>query len=162
MRAKHCQQFGECINPNLSQRFTDINLFQAIVWLMILIGLATTPALAAKDNKTPSKRFTAERVFDMEYAYDPQVSPDGKTIVYLRQSMDKMTDQDAGKLWILDIKSGTNRPLIADKNASSARWSPDGKSLVFTSYHAGKPELRRVLIDSGMSFSLAQLHKGVS
>jgi dipeptidyl aminopeptidase/acylaminoacyl peptidase len=162
MRAKHCQQFGECINPNLSQRFTDINLFQAIVWLMIFIGLATTPALAAKDNKTPSKRFTAERVFDMEYAYDPQVSPDGKTIVYLRQSMDKMTDQDAGKLWILDIKSGTNRPLIADKNASSARWSPDGKSLVLTSYHAGKPELRRVLIDSGMSFSLAQLHKGVS
>ena len=36
------------------------------------------------------------------------VSPDGKTIVYVRQSMDQMTDQDAGKLWILDIKSGTN------------------------------------------------------
>lgn len=140
----------------------SINLTRAIAGMMISIGLFTAPVLATQDNKIPSKRFTAERVFDMEYANDPQVSPDGKTIVYVRQSMDKMTDKDAGKLWILDIKSGTNRPLIPDENASSARWSPDGKSLVFTRYHAGKPELRRALIDSGMSFSLAQLHKGVS
>ncbi len=85
--------------PELPQRFTTIRLFQAIVWLMISIGLVTTaPALATQDNKKPSKRFTAERVFDMEYAKDPQVSPDGKTIVYLRQSMDKMTDQDVGNM----------------------------------------------------------------
>lgn len=134
----------------------------SILWLMISFSLITAPVLAKPDNKSPSKRFTAERVFDMEYANDPQVSPDGTTIVYVRQSMDKMTDQDAGKLWVLDINSATNRPLIADKNASSPRWSPDGKSLVFNSSHDGKPELRRVFIDSGMSFSLAQLHKGAS
>jgi acylaminoacyl-peptidase len=146
----------------LVQRITNKVLFKMSTALMLSIGLIATPALAKQDDKTPSKRFTAERVFDMEYANDPQVSPDGKTIVYVRQSMDEMTDQDTGKLWILDIKSGTNRPLIADKNASSPHWSPDGKSLVFTSYHEGKPELRRVFIDSGMSFSLAQLHQGAS
>lgn len=137
-------------------------LFKIMSVLVLSIGLVTVPALAKQGDKTPSKRFTAERVFDMEYANDPQISPDGKTIVYVRQSMDKMTDQDAGKLWILDIKSGTNRPLIADINAYSPRWAPDGKSLVFNSYQNGKPELRRVFIDSGMSFSLAQLHKGAS
>ena len=131
-------------------------------WFLTITALITTATFAVEDNKTPSKRFTAERVFDMEYANDPQVSPDGTNIVYVRQSMDKMTDQDTGKLWILDIKSATNRPLIADKSASSPRWSPDGKSLMFTSYHEGKPELRRVLLDSGMSFSLAQLETGVS
>ncbi|WP_232787837.1 S9 family peptidase [Paraglaciecola sp. MB-3u-78] len=162
MRIIHPKQFCGLLNPAMAQRFTNLSLLQAITWLMISIGLVTTPALAAQNNKKPSKQFTAERVFDMEYANDPQISPDGKTIVYVRQSMDKMTDQDAGKLWILDIKSATNRPLIADKNASSPRWSPDGKSLVFTSSHEGKPELRRVFIDSGMSFSLAQLHKGAS
>ena len=146
----------------LVQRITNKVLFKMSTALMLSIGLIATPALAKQDDKTPSKRFTAERVFDMEYANDPQVSPDGKTIVYVRQSMDEMTDQDTGKLWILDIKSGTNRPLIADKNASSPHWSPDGKSLVFNSDHEGKPELRRVFIDSGMSFSLAQLHQGAS
>ena len=162
MRTKHHKQLFGLLRPGLTKKSKSISFFQIIAWLMISIGLVTVPVSAAEDNKKPSKRFTAERVFDMEYAKDPQVSPNGKTIVYLRQSMDKMTDQDVGKLWSLDIESGTNRPLIADKQASSARWSPDGKSLIFTSYHTGKPELRRVFIDTGMSFSLTQLEKGVS
>ncbi len=115
MRTKHHKQLFGLLKPVLTKKSKNIRFFQIIAWLMISIGLFTLPVLAAKDNKKPSKRFTAERVFDMEYAKDPQVSPDGKTIVYLRQSMDKMTDQDVGKLWSLDIKSCTNRPLIADK-----------------------------------------------
>lgn len=162
MHAIQPKQYCELLKSALPQKVKNISLKQAIVWLTISIVFVTTPALATSDNKKPSKQFTAERVFDMEYANDPQVSPDGKTIVYVRQSMDRMTDKDAGKLWILDIKSGTNRPLIADQNASSPRWSPDGKSLVFTSYHSGNPELRRVYIDSGISFSMAQLFKGAS
>jgi dipeptidyl aminopeptidase/acylaminoacyl peptidase len=162
MRTLPPKLFFGLLNPKIAQMFTNLSFLQAITWLVLSISLVSAPALATQDNKKPSKRFTAERVFDMEYANDPQVAPDGETIVYVRQSMDKMTDKDVGKLWILDIKSDTNRPLIADKQASSPRWSPDGKSLVFTSYHSGKPELRRVFIDSGMSFSLAQLQKGVS
>ena len=73
-----------------------------------------------------------------------------------------MTDKDVGKLWIFDIKSAQNRPLISDQNASAPRWAPDGKSLVFTTYQAGQPELRKVFIDTGMSFSLAQLHTNAS
>ena len=85
-----------------------------------------TPAFA-KDDEAPSKRFTAERVFDMEYATDPQVSPDGKTIVYVRHSMDRMTDRDTGQIWILDLADGSNRPLVTGgAGASSPRWSPDG------------------------------------
>lgn len=162
MRTQCKKQLCELSKTTLFHRITGRRLFQVITWLMLSAGLIASPVIAKQDNKSPSKRFTAERVFDMEYANDPQISPDGKSIVYVRQSMDKMTDQDAGKLWVLDIKSGTNRPLIADKNASSPCWSPDGKSLVFNSSHDGKPELRRVFIDSGMSFSLAQLHKGAS
>lgn len=148
---------------NLVEKFVNIKMLRAVITCSVVSAtLMPTAILAAGDTKTPSKRFTAERVFDMEYAKDPQISPDGKTIVYLRQSMDKTTDKDAGKLWVLDIESGQNRPLIADKNSSSPVWSPDGKSLVFTSYHSGAPELRRVFIDSGVSFSLAQLYKGAS
>ena len=162
MRTQCNKQLYELSKTTLLRRISSRKFFQAITWLMLSAGLIASPVIAKQDNKSPSKRFTAERVFDMEYANDPQISPDGKSIVYVRQSMDEMTDQDAGKLWVLDIKSGTNRPLIADKNASSPRWSPDGKSLVFNSSHDSKPEIRRVFIDSGMSFSLAQLHKGAS
>ena len=71
--------------------------------------LSAAPALA-KEDEAPSKRFTAERVFDMEYATDPQVSPDGKTVVYVRHSMDKMTDRDTGHLWSIDLATGAHRP----------------------------------------------------
>ncbi len=64
---------------------------------------------AAKEDEAPSRRFTADRVFDMEYASDPQVSPDGKRIAYVRHSMDRMTDKDTGQIWIIDLESGANR-----------------------------------------------------
>ena len=38
-------------------------------------------ALADDHAESADKRFTAERVFDIEYATDPQISPDGETIV---------------------------------------------------------------------------------
>ena len=80
MRAILTKQLCELLNPLLPQRVANISLLKAIAGVMISIGLVTAPALATQDDKSPSKRFTAERVFDMEYANDPQVSPDAKTI----------------------------------------------------------------------------------
>jgi len=121
--------------------------------------VSAAPALA-KDDEAPSKRFTAERVFDMEYATDPQVSPDGKTVVYVRRSMDKMTDRDTGSLWTLDLATGAHRPLVTGAPAASPRWSPDGSRLIYMSSNDGKPEMRLLYLDTGRSFSLAQLSEG--
>ena len=123
--------------------------------------LACLPALA-ETPEAPSKRFTAERVFDIEYATDPQISPDGKTIVYVRRSMDKLADRDVGALWTIDLASGDHRPLVTGASATSPRWAPDGKRLVYTTATNGKPEIRVLYLDSGRSFSLAQFTEGPS
>lgn len=118
--------------------------------------------LIAKDEG-PSKRFTAERVFDMEYATDPQISPDGNSIVYVRHSMDRLTDRDKGQLWILDLKEGSHRPLLTSSaSAGAPRWSPDGNRLIYATSTEGKPELRLLYLDTGRSFSLAQFLEGPS
>nr|WP_321511896.1 S9 family peptidase [uncultured Hyphomonas sp.] len=117
--------------------------------------LSAAPALA-KEDEAPSKRFTAERVFDMEYATDPQVSPDGKTVVYVRHSMDKMTDRDTGHLWSIDLATGAHRPLVTDVSAGRPRWSPDGSRILYMSSNGKGPEMRLLYLDSGRSFSLAQ------
>ncbi|HAY07951.1 MAG TPA: S9 family peptidase, partial [Hyphomonas sp.] len=123
--------------------------------LALLAGaIAALPAHA--DEKAPSKRFTAERVFDIEYATDPQISPDGKTIVYVRRSMDKLKDQDVGSLWTLDVASGAHRPLVTGVSAAAPRWSPDGSRLVYSTATNGKPEIRVLYLDTGRSFPLAQ------
>lgn len=121
-------------------------------------ALAVLPAAA--DETAPSKRFTAERVFDMEYASDPQISPDGKTIVYVRRSMDKLTDRDTGSLWTLDVASGDHRPLVTGGPAGAPRWSPDGTRLVYSTATNGKPEIRMLYLDTGRSYSLAQFLEG--
>jgi len=126
-------------------------------------ALLAAGAASAKEDEAPSKRFTADRVFDMEYATDPQVSPDGKTVAYVRHSMDRMTDKDTGRIWILDLDDGSNRPLVTGgSGASSPRWSPDGSRMVFATQTDGKPEIRVLYMDSGRSFPLAQFLEGPS
>lgn len=130
-------------------------MIRAALSLALLAGaIAVLPAYA--EEKAPSKRFTAERVFDIEYATDPQISPDGKTIVYVRRSMDKLKDQDVGSLWTLDVATGAHRPLVTGVSAAAPRWSPDGSRLVYSTATNGKPEIRVLYLDTGRSFPLAQ------
>ena len=129
---------------------------QRLLAMAAAAALMSTGAALAKEDDAPSKRFTAERVFDMEYATDPQVSPDGKTVVYVRHAMDRMTDRDTGSLWTIDLATGAQRPLVTGAPASSPRWSPDGTRLIYMTSNDGKPEMRLLYLDTGRSFSLAQ------
>jgi len=120
--------------------------------LTVITGTVSNAIAEQKDN-----RFTAERVFDLEYAGDPQISPDGRTIIYARKSMDRIKDRVVSHLWTLDTRSGAHRPLVTDRSVSSVRWSPSGDRIVYLAAHDGKLQLRIRYMDSGESFSVAQL-----
>jgi len=90
-------------------------------------------------------------VFKLEWASDPQISPSGDRVAYVRNSMDEMADKRRSRIWIIDLASGDSRSLSrAETDASSPRWSPSGdrvsylqtedekKSLVIVSALAGK------------------------
>ena len=131
---------------------------RAILAGLLVAGLGA--AAGADENRDDFDRFTAENVFDIEYADDPQISPDGDTIVYVRRSMDRLKDQLRGDLWKLDIDAGTHRPLVVGgASASQPRWSPDGERLLYTTSSDGRPELRLLYMDTGDSVSLAQFEK---
>lgn len=121
--------------------------------------LSAVPAIA-QDMDQPKERFTAERVFDIEYASDPQISPDGQTIVYVRRSMDRQTDRDRGDLWQLNVATGEHRPLIVGGASKGApRWSPDGSKLLYSTSTNDKPDLRLRYMDSGDDISLSQFEE---
>ncbi|MEO1323465.1 MAG: S9 family peptidase [Pseudomonadota bacterium] len=124
-------------------------------------GLLAFPALADGHEHDDSRKFTAERVFDIEYASDPQISPDGGTIVYVRRSMDKLKDQDRGDIWTLDVDTGAHRPLVTGGSSAGApRWSPDGTRLLYSTATDGKPDLRLYYFDSDRSVSLSHFAYG--
>ncbi len=122
----------------------------------LLLGASLLLSSGAFAEAESDARFTAEHVFDLEYAADPQISPDGEYIVYVRQSMDRKTDRIRGDLWIIDTASGKHRPLIeGGTSANRPRWSPDGTRLLYSTATDGRPDLRVRFMETGEDFSLA-------
>lgn len=73
-------------------------------------------------------------IFDMEYVSDPQISPDGSKIIYVRNYKDIMTDRNLSNLWIVNFDGTNNRPLTTgNQNDFYPRWSNDGNKIIFKS-----------------------------
>jgi TolB protein len=67
------------------------------------------------------------------YDYQPDWSPDGKSLVYVSYQKDAM------ELWLLDVTSGKSKPLTGDGAVNAEpRWSPDGKRIVWVSTEYNK------------------------
>lgn len=102
--------------------------------------------------------FTADDVFEMEYANDPQVSPDGSRIAYVRTSMDIMTDRARLTIWVVDADGGNHRPLVSGQgNFSSPRWSPSGDRLAYLSNREGKTQLFVQWLEGGETAKVTTL-----
>src|SRR6202051_5369413 len=90
------------------------------------------PALVSAQDS--SHRLTAMDEFQLQIASDPQISPDGKKIVYVRRFADPMTDKRYSNLWIVNSDGTDHRPLTTgNHNDASPRWSPDGVRLAYLS-----------------------------
>ena len=97
--------------------------------------------------------------FQLEWVSDPQIAPDGRQVVYVRNYMDIMRDRRRSSLWIVAANGDNHRPLTdRDASVQSPRWSPDGKRLFYVS--AGDNGSRQVYMrwmDSGQTARLTQL-----
>lgn len=126
-----------------------------------LLATSLTPAWAAGDDKEKDPRILQSRdVFQLEFANDPQISPDGKRIVYVRTAMDIMTDRPRGNLWIINVDGSDHRPLLSGRqNYSSPRWSPDGSRIAYISGAEGSPQLYVRWLDTGQTALLTNLQE---
>ncbi len=118
-----------------------------------LLGIAS--AVAADDGRTLRNL----DVFDMEWALGPQISPDARRIVYLRQELDIMSDRARTTLWTVNADGGSHRPLIADTGSySSPRFSPDGTRIAYLAAAGERgAELYVRWLDTGQSALLSNL-----
>ena len=72
----------------------------------------TNPATAAPAT-APNPIFSGRDLFDLSVATEPQISPDGRTIAYVRKSNDIMTDKARSSIWLIDVARGQQRPLVS-------------------------------------------------
>lgn len=102
-------------------------------------------------------------VFQLEYASDPRMSPDGKRVAYLRNSMDVMRDRVRSELWVINADGSEHRPLASGgQNISQPRWSPDGTRIAYVSKAAddGPSQIFVRWMESGETARLTQLTEG--
>ena len=123
-----------------------------------VIAVATLTAAA-----TANETFEPEDIFNLEYAADPQVSPDGNEIIYVRRSNDIMTDSTRSNLWSVNKNGTDHRPILSGTlSAWSPRWSPDGSRLAYISRSSGRSQIYIRYMDTGQTALITNLQKSPS
>ncbi|HBI42278.1 MAG TPA: S9 family peptidase [Planctomycetales bacterium] len=121
----------------------------AVVIVAGLMLLAVPAVVQAEGGKRP---LNIDDLFAFKRVSDPQISPDGKTIVYVVGEVDLSANKTSSSLWLAaaDGKGEPRRLTNAvGKKDSHPRWSPDGKQILFESNRSGDGQLWLIDVDGG-------------
>ncbi len=126
---------------------------------LIVVTLLSAPSLLPASELHSDPRYLQPRdVFDLEWADNPAVSPDGKRIVYQRNQFDIMKDRRRSHLWLLDADGTRHRPLTSGEDSDGeAVWSPNGDRIAWVSAREGSAQVWMRWMDNGQSAVLTQL-----
>jgi acylaminoacyl-peptidase len=99
----------------------------------------------------------------MRTVTDPQITRDGKSVIYVVGWNDKMVDQRFSNLWIVSSDGKDNRPLTTGSyRDSSPRISPDGTRIAYLSNRSGKNQVHVRWLDSSQEAQITELQQAPS
>ncbi|PYJ61602.1 MAG: S9 family peptidase [Verrucomicrobia bacterium] len=109
---------------------------------------------------------TEKDLFDFVWIGDPQISPDGSRVAFVRVAVNEKKEGYNTSIWSVPVAGGeAPHQLTKGDHDSTPRWSSDGKFLLFLRAieKEGKPELAQLAIlptSGGDSFVFTDLPKG--
>jgi dipeptidyl aminopeptidase/acylaminoacyl peptidase len=153
-------------------------MMRKTTWAALLLATASllsvrvnaqqpTPANATQNATAP----TIDQSLEMKGAFSPEISPDGKRVVYEVSRTNWEDNSFERDLWIADVATGEGHQLTASKKSSTnASWSPDGKWIAFLSDRpgqiSGSPEGKKqiyvIAADGGEARQLTKVETGVN
>ena len=99
-------------------------------------------------------------IFDIEYVSDPQISPDGEHILYVRNFKDIMTDGNLSNLWMAKFDGSQILPVTTGNQRDySPRWSPDGQKMIYLSTKMGRSQIYLRWLETGAETKLTNLSR---
>ncbi len=122
-----------------------------MIFVLFVVALAATAA---------PKVLTTDTLWEWRTAGDPQISPDGKAVVYSLGWNDKMNDAMYSNLWVASTDGKDQRPLTQGNfRDTSPCWSPDGTRLAYLSNRSGKVQIHVRWVDTGQDARITDLEQ---
>ena len=123
-----------------------MRLFRLCLSVVILLHFGFSITI----GQSATHPFSVHDMLAMDRLSDPQVSPDGKWIVFVLRETDLEANKGRTDLWLVGTDGTALRQLTTHSEGdSNPRWTPDGKSLFFLSNRSGSSQVWRILVDGG-------------
>ncbi|MGE3345520.1 MAG: prolyl oligopeptidase family serine peptidase [Vicinamibacterales bacterium] len=121
-----------------------------MVRIVVAVALVLSFASLPLAEQAPVRKFMDKSTFfEMESVSNPQISPDGTTVLFSRGYVDIMRDQGASNLWAIGMDGTRLRQLTEGTwNDSSPVWSPDGSRIAFLSNRSGSTQLHVMWVET--------------
>lgn len=146
------------------------------LFALLALGCAGSPksAVAAPSSSavasdvSRSETLTAKDVVSLVSVSDAAISPDGKTIAFVRRTPRSDMDPRGGSrsiIWIVAAKGGEPVRFTApDRSSFEPKWSPDGRWLTFRSSRSGDvgAQIYRISPRGGEPERLTDVEGGVA
>jgi dipeptidyl aminopeptidase/acylaminoacyl peptidase len=123
--------------------------------LTAVFVFAFSCVVAAADEPHP---FTVSDLVAMDRISDPQVSPDGQSVVFELYQTDMEANKGRTQIWMVKTGGAGFRKLTGHpKGATAPQWSPDGKWIYYLSARTEVSQVWKTGADGGEEEQVTQL-----
>src|ERR1700736_2674702 len=135
---------------------------------MRALGVLICFAITANGVFAQKRNVTEKDLWDFVWIGDPQVSPDGSRVAFVRVTVNEKKEGYNTSIWSVPASGGAEpHQLTKGDHDSTPRWSPGGKYLLFVratekDVNPEPPQLSILPMTGGDSFSFTDLPKGAS
>ncbi len=116
----------------------------------LFLGVFVLISFDIMTSRAQAHSFSVHDMLAMDRLSDPQVSPDGKRIVFVLRKTDLEANKGRTDLWLVRSNGKNLRRLTSHPEGDfNPRWVPDGKSILFLSTRSGSSQVWRIRTDGG-------------